>query len=207
MPTLHEYGSLEGFDQKRRNALESLLYSDETFIYAIDVYDAFFMSKKRASKLVLTTQRVIHFKKGFIKESSKDFSLEDIASIEYDKGYVMRKVTLEGQGISNDYQTLDNFGRKFVTAVREQMQRHAEGREPIENPASDSGAAADSGTSEGSSGAGSVPNKYGSLKMHILIGVLTIWWTLGIGNAVYAGYSYYKFQKATDEPESDQVAG
>lgn len=196
MVTLHEYGSLKEFDQKRGDALESLLYSDETFIYAIDVYDAILLTKKRASKLVLTNQRVIHFKRGFIKESSKDFSLEDIASIEYDKGYVMRKVTLEGQGISNDYQTLEDFGRKFVTAVREQMQRHAEGDEPIDPPIDPSEETTVEGSIESSStGAASVPSKYGSIKIHLIVAVLTIWWTLGIANLVYLGYSYYKFNK------------
>jgi len=193
MVTLHEYGSLADFDQKRRDALESLLYSDETFIYAIDVYDAFFLTKKRASKLVLTNQRVIHFKRGFVKESSKDFGLEDIASIEYDKGYVMRKITLEGQGISNEYQTLENYGRTFVTAVREQMQRHVEGREPIETP---TGSPEESNSGDDRTGVASVPNKYGSIKIHVIVAVLTIWWTVGIGNLAYAGYSYYKFKKA-----------
>lgn len=31
---------------------------------------------------------------------------------------------------------------------------------------------------------------YGSLQMHILIGVLTFWWTVGIGNIVYALIRY-----------------
>lgn len=126
------------------------------------MYDAILLTKRRASKLVLTNQRVIHFKRGFIKESSKDFSLEDIASIEYDKGYVMRKVTLEGQGISNDYQTLEDFGRKFVTAVREQMQRHAEDGEPIDAPINHSTeTTVESDVGNSSTGAATVPNKYG----------------------------------------------
>lgn len=34
------------------------------------------------------------------------------------------------------------------------------------------------------------PN-YGSFGGHVLMAVLTIWWTLGIGNAVYAAYKYW----------------
>jgi hypothetical protein len=34
------------------------------------------------------------------------------------------------------------------------------------------------------------PN-YGSLGGHILIALLTVWWTLGIGNAIYAAYKYF----------------
>lgn len=31
---------------------------------------------------------------------------------------------------------------------------------------------------------------WGSGGMHIVVAVLTLWWTLGIGNAVYAIYKY-----------------
>ena len=34
------------------------------------------------------------------------------------------------------------------------------------------------------------PN-YGSFGGHVLVAILTIWWTLGIGNALYAGYKYW----------------
>lgn len=193
MVTLHEYSSLSNFDSTRQDALASLLYSDEEFIYGIDVYDAMFMTKKRASKLVLTDRRVIEFKRGFIKESSKDFSLEDIASIEYDKGYVMRKITIEGQGISKDFQSLEDYGKTFVTAVREQMQRNADDREPIEAPTVESGSTA--GDVASTSG-GSIPSKFGSIKIHILIFILTFW-TFGFMNLVYAGYGYYTFKNAT----------
>lgn len=32
---------------------------------------------------------------------------------------------------------------------------------------------------------------YGSLGGHVLVAALTIWWTFGIGNAVYAAYKYF----------------
>lgn len=35
------------------------------------------------------------------------------------------------------------------------------------------------------------PN-YGSLGGHLLIALLTVWWTLGVGNAAYAAYKYFK---------------
>ena len=164
--------------------------------YAIDVYDAVFRADARASKLVLTDQRVIEFQRGFIRESSKDFRLEDIASIEYDKGYVMRRVTLEGQGISKDFQTLEEYGRTFVTAVREQMARNEQGLDPIDAPVDN-----DSVSEEVK-----LPSKYGSIWIHLVIIVLTFW-TFGIVNVAYAGYSYYKFKNTTssDEVESNTV--
>ena len=32
---------------------------------------------------------------------------------------------------------------------------------------------------------------YGSMGAHVLVALLTIWWTLGIGNALYAAYKYF----------------
>lgn len=34
------------------------------------------------------------------------------------------------------------------------------------------------------------PN-YGSFGGHVLIALLTVWWTAGIGNALYAAYKYF----------------
>ena len=194
MVSLNEYSSLADFDRKRRSALESLLYSDEQFIYGIDVYDALFRSGARSSKLVLTDRRVIMFKRGFIKESSKDFNLDDIASIEYDKGYVMRKVTLEGQGISKEYQTLENHGRTFVTSVREQMLRNKKGEKPIDTPTSDTPATDLEEDDLDPSQAG-FTEKFGSIKAHAVVAVLTFWWTAGIGNLIYGAYQYHQFKQ------------
>jgi hypothetical protein len=32
---------------------------------------------------------------------------------------------------------------------------------------------------------------YGTLGGHFLIAILTVWWTFGIGNALYATYKYF----------------
>lgn len=34
------------------------------------------------------------------------------------------------------------------------------------------------------------PN-YGSFGGHVLVAVLTVWWTVGLGNAAYAAYNYW----------------
>lgn len=36
-----------------------------------------------------------------------------------------------------------------------------------------------------------VKHDYGSLGGHALIALLTVWWTFGIGNALYAAYRYF----------------
>ncbi|WP_187432961.1 PH domain-containing protein [Natronococcus pandeyae] len=197
MVTLNEYHSIDDFDSKRREAIESLLYSDEQFIYGIDVYDAILLTGKRASKLVLTDQRVIEFKRGFIKENSKDYSLDEIASIEHKKGYVMRKITLQGHGFDEDYQTLEDFGRQFVTTVREQMHRNEEGLDPLTTAdiRGEEGDVDGSGSIESSQSVSDGSGKFGSLKLHVVIALLTIWWTFGLGNLAYGGYKYYKFKR------------
>lgn len=32
---------------------------------------------------------------------------------------------------------------------------------------------------------------YGTLGGHVLVGLLTIWWTFGIGNVIYAAYKHW----------------
>lgn len=36
-----------------------------------------------------------------------------------------------------------------------------------------------------------VKRKYGTLGGHVLVALLTIWWTLGLGNVIYAAYKYF----------------
>lgn len=49
------------------------------------------------------------------------------------------------------------------------------------------------------------PN-YGSLGGHVLIALLTIWWTFGIGNALYAAYKYWgdSDKKVIRDPEAQE---
>lgn len=56
------------------------------------------------------------------------------------------------------------------------------------------------------------PN-YGRLGAHILIALLTLWWTAGIGNAIYAAYCYFgksdkkvvRDEQALDQPGEQTV--
>lgn len=50
------------------------------------------------------------------------------------------------------------------------------------------------------------PN-YGSMGGHVLVAILTVWWTLGIGNALYAAYKYWgDSDKKVVRDEEAQVA-
>lgn len=48
------------------------------------------------------------------------------------------------------------------------------------------------------------PN-YGSLGAHLLVALLTAWWTIGIGNVLYAAYCY--FGKSPKKVVRDEMAG
>ena len=48
------------------------------------------------------------------------------------------------------------------------------------------------------------PN-YGSLGAHLLVALLTVWWTIGIGNVLYAAYCY--FGKSPKKVVRDEMAG
>lgn len=45
--------------------------------------------------------------------------------------------------------------------------------------------------SEGNDRAVMVKRGYGSLGGHVLVALLTVWWTAGLGNAAYAAYHYF----------------
>ncbi len=45
---------------------------------------------------------------------------------------------------------------------------------------------------------------YGSLGMHVIIAVLTIWWTLGIGNLIYGAIKYSSADEVTLRIENDE---
>jgi len=49
-----------------------------------------------------------------------------------------------------------------------------------------------------------IKRKYGTLGGHVLVGLLTIWWTFGIGNVVYAAYKYFgdSDKKVIRDPEA-----
>lgn len=39
------------------------------------------------------------------------------------------------------------------------------------------------------------PGEYGSAMGHLIVAALTIWWTVGIGNVLYAAYRYFSTKK------------
>lgn len=52
-----------------------------------------------------------------------------------------------------------------------------------------------------------VKRNYGSLGGHVLVALLTIWWTIGLGNVVYAAYKYVKSPTKVVRDESASGGG
>ena len=52
-----------------------------------------------------------------------------------------------------------------------------------------------------------VQREFGSLGIHLIIAILTIWWAMGIPNLLYAAYRYFIGSQRTivwkDRPEAD----
>lgn len=60
-----------------------------------------------------------------------------------------------------------------------------------------------------------VKREFGSVGAHLLIALLTIWWTMGLGNVLYGAYKYFNDTRrrivwdepaATEEAEATTVA-
>lgn len=57
--------------------------------------------------------------------------------------------------------------------------------------------------SRGSGNARLKEKDYGSTGGHIIVALLTIWWTFGIGNAIYAGIKYSGADEVVVKLEED----
>ena len=80
---------------------------------------------------------------------------------------------------------------KSVSSTTEGRPETSDPRPGTPDPGADS---VDSVTADGES-----QSKYGSRMVHIVIAALTVWWTLGLGNAAYAAWSYHKAKYGHDE--------
>ena len=120
MVTYEGYSSLDELPRRYRKRAEEQLFDGEEFVRAIDTKTGRFRSKHN-QKLVLTDSRVIRMKSGVIRSNTEDYRLEDITSIQFDRGVRTSKITLQGSGIDDSYKVTKRLGQPFVSAVREQI--------------------------------------------------------------------------------------
>ena len=113
------YESLDDFDRRTASAVDELLHPDERFRIGIPCWD-FTLTKRSATKLILTDQRVISFKRGFIKQKQSDFLLERVTSIGFTKGYLFGYLRLSGSGATFRKFISRSSGRAFAAAIRKE---------------------------------------------------------------------------------------
>ena len=121
MVTYNLYENLDDLDRRRQSALKDILFEGEEFVLAIDCKEGRIRSKTN-TKLVLTDNRIIAFKKGIIKMASEDYNLDDISSIQFESGIMSSEIHLQGSGIDDEYPAAKKHGQRFVSAARKKMQ-------------------------------------------------------------------------------------
>ena len=132
------YDSLDELDGKSQSAIEALTYDDEEIEMVILCWVPWLVRisylgskyyRRFYPKLILTDQRVLMFKRGWIRERSNDFTLDEITSFEYTKGVIKGKITVQGAGFEESYKTPKDTGQEFTTAARERLRKSADGAE------------------------------------------------------------------------------
>lgn len=110
------YNTLKELDRKTRKGVQGALFQDEVFLGAIDCRDSLFASRR--TKLILTDQRILTFKRGFLRQKTKDYDRNRISNIEFSKGILSRKISLNGSGFTESWYVDYSTGQQFATAAR-----------------------------------------------------------------------------------------
>lgn len=114
--SMGSYGTLDEFKRRTRSGIEDSLFQGEKFLGAIDVYDALF--RKRRTKLILTDQRLLEFKRGWIRQSITDYDRDRISNISFNKGIIYRTLGVSGSGFDEEWTVDYEDGQPFAAAIR-----------------------------------------------------------------------------------------
>ena len=130
------YPRLDEFDSKTAESLEAMMYSDEEFVSGIRTYANFLTRtgwkyEKMSRKLILTNQRLLMYKRGWIREVSEDYNLDEITSIGFEKNLFSAKMSIQGAGIDESYKLPKDEGREFATKARELLSKKDDSPESI----------------------------------------------------------------------------
>lgn len=120
MVTYEQYSGLSDLPRRYRKRVKSQMANGESFIQAIDIKRGRIRSKHNP-KLVLTENRIIRLNSGMVRSKSEDYQLEQITSIQFNRGIRTSKLKLQGPAIDDEYKVTKRTGQPFVKAVREQM--------------------------------------------------------------------------------------
>lgn len=117
------YATLDDFGRRTRSGIQESLFSGEEFCGAIDVFDS--LRPSRRTKLILTDQRLIAFKRGMIRQSIEDYDRDRISSVGFEKGIIYRKLKVNGSGFSKKWTVDRADGQQFSAALRHHDASHA----------------------------------------------------------------------------------
>lgn len=71
----------------------------------------------------MTDQRILTFKRGFLRQKTKDYDRGRISNIEFSKGIIFRKLSLNGSGFAESWYVDYSTGQQFATAARSKSQQ------------------------------------------------------------------------------------
>ncbi|MFC7213723.1 PH domain-containing protein [Saliphagus sp. GCM10025334] len=120
MVTYEQYNSLSSLPRRYRKRVAETMFDDEEFIKAIDTKVGRVRSKHNP-KLILTDSRIIQIDSGMVRSETEDYRLEEITSIQFNRGIRNSLLKLQGPAIDNEFPVTKRLGQPFATAAREQM--------------------------------------------------------------------------------------
>lgn len=110
------YATLRDLPGGVSQKVEAAMFPGEEFLGAIDTYHLLRIISTEL--LILTDQRVILYKKGLIRQSTKDYDLDRISNVSFDKGIIFRKLKVSGSAFSSTWALPYNGGQAFANAIR-----------------------------------------------------------------------------------------
>lgn len=110
------YTTLDGLGRRVRDNVDATMFRGEQFLGAIDTWHLFRFLHTEI--LVLTDQRIILYKKGLIRESTRDFDRDRITNVRFDKGLFRRKLSISGSSFSKTWRVPYRGGQEFAAAIR-----------------------------------------------------------------------------------------
>ena len=110
------YSTVDELGRRVRDNVDATMFRGEQFLGGIDTWHLFRFLYTEI--LVLTDQRIILYRKGLIRESTRDFDRDQITNVRFDKGMFRRKLSINGSSFSKTWRVPYRGGQEFAAAIR-----------------------------------------------------------------------------------------
>lgn len=110
------YASLADFNGRIRQNIEASMFQGEQFLGALDTWHLVRLTTTEL--LILTDQRILLYKKGIVRESTRDYDRDKITNVRFDKGLLRRKLKISGSTFSETWRVPHKGGQEFAAAIR-----------------------------------------------------------------------------------------